>query len=295
MSRSSLRRRLLRLTFCALCLSIAIVLTRFASFYIPLFGQNGMKVGLSGIFSSLPSYLFGPVYGAIVSGLSDLLGWVVNPGGAYIPVMTLCIALGGFIRGGLWLLIRDKNGKWMRVVILVVAAALLAFGAWNFYALDADGVTAGFYDENSTEDIDTSDMHFISRMIITRTINTKSPSGNISGYITTMTWGIAGSGILAFLTLVVDLVIMRFSKKEKDKSRFLAVFIAMLVSGIVVTTINTVILRELYYEAWKLLPFMVLWLPRLVEEIVSSCVKSYFIAALLGVSERTGILKKLEE
>ena len=70
---SSLRR----MAVSALFLSIALVLKTFFSFQIPLFGQNGMSVGISGVFSMMPSLLFGPFYGAAVSGLSDLLGYLI--------------------------------------------------------------------------------------------------------------------------------------------------------------------------------------------------------------------------
>ena len=72
MTQSSLSIR--RIAVSALLMSVALVLNTFFTIYLPLFGENGVSVGISGIFSMLPSVLFGPGYGAAVSGLNDLLG-----------------------------------------------------------------------------------------------------------------------------------------------------------------------------------------------------------------------------
>ena len=69
--------------------------------------------------------------------------------------------------------------------------------------------------------------------------------------------------------------------------------IAMVISGLVVTTLNTVVLRETLYTAWKALPFAVLWIPRAIEEILSNTVVAYFVAVLMGVFEKRNELNGL--
>ena len=91
-----------RITISAVLLSISLVLKTTLTFDFPLFGQNGLRIGISGIFSILPAFLFGPVYGAAVSGLSDFLGYLIKPVGAYLPLLTVTAAAGGFLRGLLW-------------------------------------------------------------------------------------------------------------------------------------------------------------------------------------------------
>lgn len=68
----------------------------------------------------------------------------------------------------------------------------------------------------------------------------------------------------------------------------MAIFIAMLLSGLAVTTLNTIVLREILYPSWKLLPFFVVWLPRVLEEIVMGAVKAYLVSLLykIYVSQR---------
>lgn len=291
MKKSSLYLR--RITISALFLSISLVLKTAFSFYIPMFGQNGMRIGISGIFSIMPAILFGPVYGAITAGLSDLLGYILKPTGPYIPVMTLVVAAGGFIRGLLWAGLRNKDSKKMRIVVAVCSAILLILGICNLAFLSADGIDNGFYDQAGTEDINTDNMHLVSRMLITRTINTKDPSGNLSTYITFVTAGVIGSAALGILLLAADFFISRKLLNGMNESQIPKLLIAMIVSGLIVTTLNTVILRETIYNSWKVLPFTVIWIPRVIEEILGNTVKAYFVAVLLGVFNRQRSLNQL--
>ncbi|HBK85547.1 MAG TPA: ECF transporter S component, partial [Firmicutes bacterium] len=144
MRKSSLYVR--RITISAVFLSISLVLKTAFSFYIPMFGQNGINVGISGIFSIMPSILFGPVYGAVVSGLSDILGYLLKPMGAYLPLMTLAVAAGGYIRGALWAVLRNKDSRKMRIAVAICSVFLLIAGLSNIAFLSADGIDAKFYD-----------------------------------------------------------------------------------------------------------------------------------------------------
>ena len=278
-----------RIAVSAICLSVALVLSTFTSFYIPVLGQNGMRIGISGVFVILPSLLFGPVYGAIVSGLSDLLGWVLRPTGPYLPMMTLVMALGGFIRGAIWMGLRNRGSRGMRVAVTLCAAALLVFGLCNIAFLTEDGVTYSFYDSVNIHQIQTEDMHAISRMLITRTMNTSDPGKNLATYLVTMTWGLVGSAIFGLSVLLADLLISKFLLKDETKGKFLHILISMLVSGLIVTTLNTIVLREFLYESWKLLPFTVVWIPRVIEEIISNMVKAYFVALFMGLFSRPSL------
>ena len=61
-----------KLTVSAIFLALAIIVKVFATFMVPLFGANGMKIEFWGIFTTFPAILFGPLYGAVVGGLCDL-------------------------------------------------------------------------------------------------------------------------------------------------------------------------------------------------------------------------------
>lgn len=292
LGKASLRLR--RITVSAIFLGVSLVLNAVSSFYIPLFGQNGgMRIGISGIFSMMPSFLFGPVYGMAVSGLSDLLGYLLSPTGPYLPLMTLAVAAGGFLRGALWLLLRGRDSGKMRITVAVFSAFLLALSIANIVSLSADGVDGAFYDHTRIEDVDTGGYSPISRMLITRSIDAKDPGKTLGTYLVTMTWGLMASAVLGAVLLAADLLISRRFERDGRQGRTMQLLIAMVVSGIIVTTLNTVVLRETVYASWKAIPFIVVWIPRVIEEILGNTVKAYFIAVLLGICNRQRGLTEL--
>lgn len=293
MKNSSLYVR--RMTVSAVFLSISLVLKTAFSFHIPMFGQNGISIGISGIFSMMPSILFGPVYGAVTSGLSDFLGYILKPTGAYIPIMTLIVAAGGFIRGSLWGALRNRDSRKMRMMAAVFSVLLMVLGICNIAYLSADGIDKGFYDHVPKEKVNTDDMHLVSRMLITRTIDTKDPSGNLATYITFVTAGVIGSAALGILLLAADLFISKKFLHNTHKGQITQLLIAMICSGLIVTTLNTVVLREMIFTSWKGLPFSVIWIPRVIEEILGNTVKAYFVAMLLSIFNRQRGLKELAD
>lgn len=291
MSKTSINIR--RITVSAIFLSLSLVLKTVFTIDLSMFGQNGMRIGISGIFSIMPSMLFGPVYGAAVSGLSDLMGFLLNPTGPYMPVMTLIVAAGGYLRGALWMLLRGKSGKNMRISVAVLIVLLLAFGICNAAFLKSDGVDADFYSNADINAIDTSEMHSISRMLIERTIGSKDPGGNLKTYIVSLTSGLIGSAVFGVILLTADIVISKRIYKDPDKSKITQIFLAMTISGLLVTTFNTVALRETIYQSWKALPFSVVWIPRLAEEILGNIVKAYFVATLYAFLENRSGFKEI--
>lgn len=284
-----------RVTVSALLLSIALVLKTTMSIYIPLFGENGMSVGISGIFSMLPALLFGPVYGAIVAGLSDLLGYVLKPAGAYLPLMTLVVAFGGFLRGALWGMLRNRSSKGMRIAVAAFSAVLLVVGLCNVAFLAADGVNGAFYDTVQADSVSTDGMHLVSKLLITRTMNAKDPASSLATYSTFVTAGVIGSAVLGLLLLALDWFLSKKLTKATGLGQIPQLLITLIVSGLIATTLNTVVLRETIYESWKVLPFAVIWIPRAIEEILGNTVKAYFIAVLLGIAGKQKGLRELTE
>jgi ECF transporter S component (folate family) len=281
-------------------ISLALVMQMATAVFIPLFGTNGVRVGLSGIFNVMPALLFGPVYGAIAMGLFDLIQYMLRPTGAFLPWMTLILMAGAFLRGFLWQLLKDKNVFKMRLVVVIICAVFLGTGIFNVVALRADGVDRWFYDtyineverdngdivRRVTSEIDTVNMHTVSRMIISRTIGEDNPDIGLEGHIVFMTSVLIGSGIFCLILLFADGIISKFFVKSRTGSRLMPLVITMLVGGIFVSTFNTIFLRETMFTSWKLLPFYVVWVPRVITNIVNSVVHVYFIVVMLGLLER---------
>ncbi len=291
MTRASAHLR--KIVVSALFLSLALLTGAIFSVNLPLFGENGMRVGISGVFSIMPSILFGPLYGGIVSGLSDVLGYLVKPSGAYMPLLTLTAFAGAFLRGLLWGMLRRADERKLRVAVVALAVLAAFAGAYNLFALSADGVDASFY-ESAGAPADLSGMRWISRLLIERTQATSNPGGNLATYIGYTTVGFLGFAAFGLAICAVDWALKRFFLKERAATGTVAILLAMMLSGLAVTTVNTEILRRTVFESWKLMPFTVVWLPRAIEEIVMNTVKCYFVALLYGVYlriDKTGILK----
>lgn len=140
----SYRETIYRITISAVFLSLALVTKTFTTFNIPIFGAGGMKVGFSGIFTTFPAFLFGPLYGGIVSAASDFLGTIIKPDGAYIPWITVVAFAGGFIKGAMWKLLTEKAVVRLRTVIVVLLAAVGLSGAVFHVSLNSSGVMNGF-------------------------------------------------------------------------------------------------------------------------------------------------------
>ncbi|MEA4832980.1 MAG: folate family ECF transporter S component [Oscillospiraceae bacterium] len=148
-SKASQSRVLLRkITLSAVFLALALVSKLFLSISLPMLGANGMRIGFAGIFTAFPAILFGPFYGGAVSALSDLLGAMIKPDGAYIPWLTLTAFCGGFIKGLLWRLLTKKEKykpAFSRSAVGAVLAVLVVFGFSTQLSLKSDGISNSFF------------------------------------------------------------------------------------------------------------------------------------------------------
>ncbi len=276
------RSRVRRMAASAVFLSIALVLKTCFSFYIPLFGQNGMSVGVSGVFSMMPSILFGPAYGAAVSALSDLMGYLLKPTGAFMPLLTLTAALGGALRGFLWRALGGAGTRGMRVGVLVLSLALIAAGAASAFCIRADGLES-YYQSAGQDEAALQNMSAISRMLISRTASARDPAASLATYALWVTAGPLCCGALALALMGADMALRGWMTRRGAAPGMLPMLICVVASGLIVTTINTVILRETLYQSWKLMPFFVIWVPRAVEEIVGGTVKVCLMSVLLSL------------
>jgi len=88
-----------RLVYLSFMIALSIILTRIFSIRIAIGGVEGIRIGFGGLPIILASVLFGPLAGGIVGAVSDVLGYLINPMGAYMPHFTLTSFLTGFIPG----------------------------------------------------------------------------------------------------------------------------------------------------------------------------------------------------
>jgi len=99
-----------KLVFLSLLIALGVVLTRFLSLRLPLFGVEGIRIGIGSLPMIFAGIVFGPLAGGIVGAITDLVGFWVSPMGAYMPHFTFTAFLTGFIPGFLMIYVfKDKR------------------------------------------------------------------------------------------------------------------------------------------------------------------------------------------
>ena len=98
-----------KITTMGLLIALSIILTRIASLRIAIGGVEGIRIGLGRLPIILGGIMFGPLAGGLIGAFSDLLGYFINPIGAYMPHFTLTSALTGIIPAIILILMRKKD------------------------------------------------------------------------------------------------------------------------------------------------------------------------------------------
>lgn len=236
----------------ALFIALALVVRQF-SIMIPFAGANGMRIGVSEVFTKMPALLFGPVWGGAASGLVDLLSQIIKSEGAYLWPMFLVMVLGGVLTGVLWKVIKKIPSSTLRKGFAVVCAFLAVLGAFNHISLN---FTSGFWH------------------------NSLSSLGDKSYFAT---FGLYCASFFGFLFLLADFILKKKSHKYNDD--FLQLALTVFSSDIIVTTLNTFVLRY-YYSGLAKIPFWIYYTPRVIQDLISTVIFAYIISCLLKIYEK---------
>lgn len=116
-----------QLTYAALFVALTTILKVYATVF--LFGST--KFGLSFIPSAIGSAVLGPVWGGIIGGLSDVIGYLIKQDGKYFPGFTASAIAKGILYG-LFLYKKPKNlaGVTLAVLTTVVFLDFLVNAVW---------------------------------------------------------------------------------------------------------------------------------------------------------------------
>ena len=160
-----------RICVTAMCIGLG-ALCKLFSLNIVIFGGSGMKIGLAGIFTTLPAILYGPFYGGAASAAADIIGCIIAPSGPYNPLYTLTAFAGGFVKGLVWRLLSHVNKKTFRIIGTACFALFLALGVMFYAFLGADGINGRVVatSESVPEkgEVSSMDLSFVSRLITDR-------------------------------------------------------------------------------------------------------------------------------
>ena len=98
-----------KITTMGLLMALSIILTRIASLRIAIGNVEGVRIGLGKLPVILGGIIFGPLSGGLIGAFSDIIGYFINPIGAYMPHFTLTSALSGIIPAFILRLFKKKE------------------------------------------------------------------------------------------------------------------------------------------------------------------------------------------
>lgn len=110
-----------KLAVCAMLLALRVVVGYFSNVLLGAFPD--IKIGFNFLPIAIAAMLFGPVAGAVVGGLGDLLSFFLMPMGSYFPGWTINGILVGIIYG-LFLYKNEKN----LILKLIICEIITNFG-----------------------------------------------------------------------------------------------------------------------------------------------------------------------
>ncbi len=85
------------LVYLSFLIALNIVLSRVASIRINIGLVEGIRIGFGDFPVIMAGIMFGPAAGGIVGAIGDMIGYYINPAGAYMPLITFSAALKGVI------------------------------------------------------------------------------------------------------------------------------------------------------------------------------------------------------
>ena len=116
----------------SMLIAVSIVLSRFLGFYM----TESLRVSFEYFPIILSGIIFGPIAGAVVGGLSDLLGSLLFSGAGFFPPLIVGPILAGLIAGIFAKYIfKNKIDRWRKYIVLVVSVELLCNLLWGTFAL----------------------------------------------------------------------------------------------------------------------------------------------------------------
>lgn len=106
-------------------IALSVVLTRVASVRIPVGGVEAVRIGFGAVPILMAGIWGGPLFGFLVGAVADLVGYGINPMGAYVPLITLSSGMLGLVPGLVLKMFPGKDLSLGRIALAVTAAEAL--------------------------------------------------------------------------------------------------------------------------------------------------------------------------
>ena len=243
----------------ALLISLALAV-RSLSVMISFMGAPGMRIGVASVFTRMPALLFGPFFGGIATGIVDVLGYLIRPEGAYIPLLTLTQILDGVLIGFIFREVKKAETKRIQTAMWITFIVMGIIGAVNV-------IISKFYSQSALA-------------------LALDSMGKRKDY---MLLGLIAVSLIGLLLLILNYAVQKKFPNSKIHKYYLKVLLTFALVGIPVTIINTYILI-LFVPGLSKIGFTLFLIPRLLEEILMTVILSYISAFLLSVYDR--LIKK---
>jgi len=236
-----------QIAFTGIIISISLIF-RFASIMLPLASVAAIRIDLSTPFMKLPGIIFGPVIGAISGGLVDLIGYFLKPMGAYIPWFTITSMMVCVLTALLYKYTKDIDNNKFKNITMYSFITLGIIGVFNL------------------------------------SIQYMFPNSFISNNINKLGDKAIFATVLLIIISILGLLSIYITNKLGN-SEFYKLLIIIAIPAILHTTLNTIVLQKSFVSLASK-GFFILWVPRLIEELVMIPIEAYLIVILLNVYKK---------
>ncbi|MCL2610543.1 MAG: ECF transporter S component [Defluviitaleaceae bacterium] len=227
---------------------------------IPIAGVQILNISFAGFFHNITAIFFGPFFGGVARGLSDIISFMISPRPPFLIALTLTAVLRGALIGYLWQKLRNITPTKFAIFYSAGFIILLIIGSlntimWNMFP------HSGF------------------------TNSTLPPT---EAATIALSYGFLIAGLLG---IIVQSLIYFLAKKMENKTfynRFLKLFIVLVFPGILVNAINTYILFVSVIGSGTVgLGIMYFFVPRFFNELIVSTLSVFVMVFVMSLYELT--------
>ncbi|MFP4698304.1 MAG: ECF transporter S component [Eubacteriales bacterium] len=246
------------LVFTGLMIAISVML-KFATFYIPIGGVPILRFDFFGPFEKLPAIFFGPIIGGISGALIDVIGYFLanKTFVFYIPHLTISAFFNVLLFALLWQKFKHVSNKVLERIYLIATILIGVFGIINtIYVTYFKTSSWAEFILNFAND---QQLYFTIYCII--------------------------CSVIGLILYIINKWILDKVTHKAINEYFFKLFIALAISGILFTTINTQILISTV-STLSNKSFILFLIPRLLGKIVEIFFDAYVLALLIHITRQ---------